>query len=140
MKPATEPLDHILRESAPPWRRSMRLTECGLSADNHPTLSRVEMEARWKELGNQRASLFTCMTCAHTANRHPTWATDPAGAMARECEHYRYRDDGGEPIRSELRAIAALIEAHPDEFYDYLDGLAETSSLDERRRIRKARR
>jgi hypothetical protein len=130
-----EPIDHIER-SCPPWRRGDRLTECGLTADNHPTLTRAAAIAKIKEMGIQRASLFLCMTCMNTADRWETWEANPASCINRETDHYR---DKTQPIHAELRAIAALIAAHPDEFYDYLAGLAETTSLDERRQAKRRR-
>jgi hypothetical protein len=61
------------------------------------------------------------MTCADTAERHPTWDDDPRRAIGREIEwelrYNRFRtEDRGQRFRDELVAIAALIEAHREEF------------------------
>ena len=113
-----EPVDHILRPQLP-WRSDAGITECGYNAATVKTLTRQEYFDRRKELGEQRAALFTCMTCSQTALNHATWEDDPRGAMLREVEwEYRWRrnNDRGVRLRDELLAIAALIEAHRDEF------------------------
>lgn len=65
--------------------------------------------------------MTTCMTCAQTAERHPTWDDDPRRAIEREVEwelrYNKYRDVArGEQFKDELIAIASLIEAHREEF------------------------
>jgi len=119
-----EPVDHILRPPLP-WRRGEgAITECGYDATKVRAISRKEFFRRLKELGQQRAALFTCMTCAETAGRHSTWEEDPRLAMRREIEweagrwYYRESAERGERLKDELLAIAALIEAHRDEFYE----------------------
>jgi hypothetical protein len=62
------------------------------------------------------------MTCAQTAGRYGTWEEDPRLALHREIEwerggaHYFAREDRGQLLKDELLAVAALIEAHRDEF------------------------
>ncbi len=128
-----EPVDHIARVSLP-WVANMGLTECGLAAASYPTVSRAAYLSRLKEMGEQRASLFTCMTCAQTARHHKTWDEDPVSAVARECG---YMGLGGGPrtedFRRELLALAALIEVHRDEFDEYVAGLRAVVKLDEHR-------
>lgn len=51
-------ITHIER-SPLPWRPE-RATECGLDATRHPTWTRAEAQAKHKELGAQRFSLFVC--------------------------------------------------------------------------------
>jgi len=113
-----EPVDHILRPQLP-WRTGPGITECGYNAEKVPTLTRAAYFERLKDLGQQRCAMMTCMTCAQTASRWGAWSDDPRPAMQRELEWegVRYgRTDRGERLRDELLAIAALIEAHPDEF------------------------
>lgn len=138
----SEPKTHVLRARLP-WRADEHLTECGLPAADHETLDRPTAAARWKEWGPRRAALIFCMTCVDTANHWPNWDDDPATVMSRECGRGRWREAGDDPPRleRELRALAALAEAHADEFADLLAGLAEVSSLADRRRAaRDARR
>lgn len=117
-----EPVDHILRPQLP-WRRDGGITECGYNAEKVSTLSRPEYFDRVKTMGQQRAAMVTCMTCAQTASRWSIWEDEPRHAIQREIEwegHGSYRwgrsDDRGTRMRDELLAIAALIETHRDEF------------------------
>ena len=118
-----EPVDHILRPQLP-WRHGDgAITECGYDASQVKTLTREEYFQRLQDMGQQRASLFTCMTCADTAKRWGTWDDDPGRALDREItwecggnSYWRNRDDRGYRLRDELLAVAALIEAHRDEF------------------------
>lgn len=114
-----EPVDHILRVPLP-WREASEITECGLEAVRGQFITREAFVQRVKELGQQRAALLTCMTCAQTAGRHGIWADDPRQGIAREIEwegsgRWSHRDRG-QHLKDELLAIAALIEAHRDEF------------------------
>ena len=138
-KPATlgelGPLDHVERPLLP-WRR-VGLTECGLPSANHPVITRDEHAERVKKLGVQRASFLTCQTCTSAAGHGwPTWAENPVGLMSRETQVWRCWG-GPRPaealLDAELRAIAALVEAHRDEFDGYLSGLADVESLATRR-------
>jgi hypothetical protein len=98
------------------------MTECGLNAASVKTLSRDEFFSRLKDFGRQRTALTTCMTCSDTAERHGTWNDDPRLALEREIrwEVAWRRTDRGQQLRDELLAIAALIEAHRDEFDAHL--------------------
>lgn len=115
-----EPVDHIARPILP-WRSEAAQTECGINAASVKIITRGEYVARKKEMGLQRCMMFTCMTCAETATRYGTWEDDPRKALEREinweAQGYRWgREDRGVRLRDELLAIAALIEAHRDEF------------------------
>jgi hypothetical protein len=116
-----EPVDHIIRPLLP-WRSSEgSVTECGYDASKVKALTREEFFQREKDLGKQRAAMITCMTCADASRRWNTWETDPCQAMAREIawergEWYRARTDRGDRLKQELTAVAALIEAHREEF------------------------
>lgn len=117
-----QPVDHILRPILP-WRDpSTSITECGLAAAEIKTITRAEFIQRRKDLGTQRAAMFTCMTCAQTSDRWCTWEADPRLVMSREIEwergsaYWSQRDDRGQRLKDELLAIGGLIEAHRDEF------------------------
>lgn len=112
-----QPVDHILRPQLP-WRDGSGITECGLDASKISTLTREQFFDRLTEMGQQRCSLFTCMTCADTARRWGRWEDDPRKALEREITwELRYRRER-EPsqLLDELTAIAALIAAHPEQF------------------------
>lgn len=116
-----EPVDHILRPCLP-WRADdTAITECGYAAGSVKAITRPEFFQRIKDLGKQRAAMLTCMTCYQTAERWGTWDDDPRRALDREISWesggaWRARSDRGERLKDELLAIAALIEAHRDEF------------------------
>jgi hypothetical protein len=115
-----EPVDHILRPQLP-WRigHEGAVTECGYDASKIKTLTRDEFAARFKELGQKRMMMLTCMTCYDTARRHGTWEDDPRGAVGREIDweiRFWRSNDRGQRLKDELIAIAALIEAHKEEF------------------------
>lgn len=131
-------ITHIERPALP-WRPE-KATECGLDATRHPTWSREEAIAKSKELGRQRFAMFACMTCMSTANRHATWEHDPASCMIRHAERMTMRwgreDEPGEKRRfaDELRAIAALIAAHREEFDAIVQSYADVVDLSAHRR------
>ena len=117
-----EPVDHILRPRLP-WRSESdpSITECGYDSSSVKSITREEFFQRLKDMGQQRASLFTCMTCSDTARRWRTWDDDPRQALEREINWEGVRawgrvQDRGRRLWDELLAIAALIQAHPDEF------------------------
>jgi hypothetical protein len=116
-----EPVDHVIRPGLP-WREAgAAITECGYDASKVKALTRAEFFQRVKDMGQQRTAMLTCMTCSDTARRWKTWEEDPRQAMEREIQWewgngYRARTDRGERLQDELIAIAALIEAHADEF------------------------
>lgn len=119
-----EPVDHILRPRLP-WRSPSdpAITECGYDATKVKTLTRDEFFARLKDLGQQRSALMTCMTCSDTAKRWPTWEVDPRKALEREINWecgWRNRNEG-KRLLDELRAIAALIAVHEDEYLANLE-------------------
>jgi hypothetical protein len=126
-------VDHVYR-AVPPWRRGALLTECGLDPQLYSTISRDAFVSRVQDMGKTRAAMTMCMTCWETAARRTSWARDPAAVMARECSRWDKADKAR--ITAELRALEALVTAHEDEFYGYLDGLEETVDLRARRQRR----
>lgn len=112
-----EPVDHVLRPKLP-WRDESALTECGYDASKVSALTREDYFARFKEMGQQRCALLTCMTCGDTARRWVTWEDDPRKALEREIqwETAWSRDKRGVRLRDELQVIAALIQEHREEF------------------------
>jgi hypothetical protein len=131
----SEDLDHVARAGLP-WRPEHR-TECGLAPGGRQVISRDELVAKLKREGQRRAAMTTCMTCLDTATRHQTWAQDPASAMRREIPLYGRDLD---VVNGELRAIAALINAHREEFDGFLAALAGTVRLADARTARRGRR
>lgn len=133
-----QPVDHILRPQLP-WRNEPGMTECGYDASKVPTLTRNEYAARLKELGQQRAAMLTCMTCASTSERWQHWEDDPRRALGREIEWetggYGYRRDNKRGLRlhDELLAIAALVEAHREEFDAHVTATGQRRSWLERK-------
>lgn len=119
-----QPLAHVLRPNFP-WRPADR-TECGKPIADYALIwTRAELTAHVKEHGKQRTAFMVCMTCADTSSRWKDWAGDPVDVMARE--FYGGRRD--ERLHDELLAVAALIEAHRDEFDEFLAGRKETVDL-----------
>lgn len=133
-------LTHIERPSLP-WRPE-RKTECGLDAERHPTWTREQARRIAKELGKKRFSMHVCMTCQGTAERHATWEEDPASCMVRHAQgmtltRWGQRREASEEKRrfnDELRAIAALIAAHREEFDALVEDLGDVVDLSDRRR------
>lgn len=124
-----EPVDHIMRPQLP-WRAGdAEITECGYDATKVKTLTRADFARRLKDLGMKRTAMLTCMTCVDTARNWGTWDDDPRHALQREItwEHGGYcraRTDRGERLRDELLAIAALVDAHRDEFDGHITAMA----------------
>ena len=128
-----EPVDHILRPQLP-WRNNAAITECGYDASKVKTLTRAEYFERVKEYGQQRAALFTCMTCAETAQRWETWDDDPRKALQREIQwEAGWRKDRGDMLRDELVAIAELICSHRDEFVSHVERTQRQRSWNEKK-------
>lgn len=138
-----EPVDHILRPRLP-WRAlEDALTECGLDAEAK-TLTREEFRARLKELGKQRTAMLTCMTCMEANARWGHWADDPRQAMQREIEWEvrwgREFKEHGQLLRDELTAIAAMIDAHRDEFESMVDTLKRRRDWIDQKKTAEAQR
>jgi hypothetical protein len=138
-KPEKLSIDHVER-GALPWR-DVELTECGLPVANHPVITRASYAARLREWGQQRTRFTVCRTCATTSANYQSWDENPVSAIRREAERCGWfpqeGDEGRDLFVRELRALAALAAAHPEEFTGYVQGLTETVSLDAARKSRR---
>ena len=133
-----EALDHVARPNLP-WRHDV-LTECGLTEMSaQRVLTRAAFEDKVKRQGKTRSAMTTCMTCWQTASRWKDWSQAPSEVMRREMPAWSSPLHPHNRLDAELRAIAALIEAHREEFDGFLRGLAATSDLDTRRAMRRRR-
>lgn len=106
------PLDHIER-LVPPWS-DMELTECGRrTVDVASVISRSEAERAYRLLGRQRFAVAVCQTCTATMtrNQYPEDDADMQVAL-RHLNTYRKHPTIGD----EVRALAALVDRHRDEF------------------------
>jgi hypothetical protein len=126
-------ITHITRAPLP-WRPA-RLTECGLPAMEHPTISPDEFMAKVKAEGKQRASYSTCMTCWNAARRYfgeSGWCESP---IEREMAWHRMHRSSKPPamgptIADELSAIGALVERHRAEFDELVEDRVQTVRVD----------
>lgn len=118
-------LNHIARTSLP-WRDADR-TICGQPVNQYAdgvVINLRDAHAMARRLGQQRFALVICMTCANNANRWTEWDANPLGRMEREVTGGGFRKI--DPvIVAELRAMAALIAAHRDEFDDIVRSYVE---------------
>lgn len=136
-----EPVDHIARAHLP-WREASAVTECGYDATKVKTISRAEYFQRRKDMGQQRCALLTCMTCSNTVDRWATWEDDPRKALGREIEWEAgwSRDKRGTRLRDELTAIAALVDAHKDDFLASVDAIEKRREwLEQKAALEKSR-
>lgn len=110
------PLTHIARTPLP-WRAATK-TVCGKPVTNYPTERVIGLHdavAMQRRMGTQRFALAICMTCANNVGHWAEWDSDPVGRMEREVTGGGFRKI--EPVvEHELRAMAALIAGHREEF------------------------
>jgi hypothetical protein len=136
-------LHHILRD-CPPWRDpATRRTECGRQGPDMATVELTEAARLVQAVGKTRAKEQLCITCFETAGNWPRWQEDPAAVVARECGAHggRFGFSGkAEDFSHELRAIAALIQAHREEFDELVTGHQATVSLHEARAAKRRTR
>lgn len=151
-----EPLEHVERPQ-PPWR-DLHLTECGRDTATVPVITRDQLIAKVKHQGQQRAAFTTCMTCWQRCRYTQAWDTNPVSCLMREAARYEHismrralftdrklappenqRITEAGRFRDELLAIAALIDAHRDEFDEFVAGLGDTVQLDAARRAKQRR-
>ena len=142
-QPPAPDLEHVIR-SRPPWCRGEDLTECGKPVTKvSAVITRDAFLAKVRKQGQQRSAMSTCMTCWTTARNHPSWDENPVKSLIREAARFEGHLPGREgrdlTFYDELRAIEALIAAHPDEWTELLTGLGDMTRLDEKRRQKRAR-
>lgn len=123
-----------------PWRTDA-LTECGRRAsDVTNVITLDDLDDRIRCHGHERSASTVCMTCWETSRTAARWETNPVHVIAREAVRAGLgdREPCAEPqaarFGNELRAIAALVDAHRDEFNDCLAALELTASITEHRR------
>lgn len=125
-------LAHVRRHRLP-WRAAeLTKTECGQKpAEFARVITWDELRDLVTRLGKQRASMQVCMTCwgrAHSWNDEEfylAWEENPEALLYRELKPYGREET---LMRRELRAIAALVDAHRDEFAELIQGLEQMVS------------
>lgn len=134
---------HLFRDTTPPWRQTRGATDCGKPIDPDGTANGAQVFT-WDELtafvakhGQQRAAILTCMTCYNTHRNYRPWSVDPVTAIAREAHSARSRRKPDTTLATELKALARLVELHPDEFAAIIDGLNRTDDLAAARQRRR---
>lgn len=134
-------LAHILRATLP-WRNpATARTECGRKSDTVGEVTDLEIAARLvNKVGKQRASMQLCITCWETAGNWPRWEENPGAVIAREAGALggRFALGPADGLNTELMAIAALIEAHPDDFAELLGSYGSAVSLKDARDAKRA--
>jgi hypothetical protein len=137
--------DHVAR-AVVPWRSHTQYTECGRLVTNVTSVITPDaLQDRIRTHGQQRTAFTVCMTCWNTSNDHPSWQTNPSAVLVRELTRTRGYHDRNRPstnpeaiqANNELRAIAALIEAHQAEFDTYLTDAANAIDLTTARHTRR---
>ncbi len=132
-------LDHISRTELP-WRTGVPRTECGLP--DTPALTTDEFVAKARREGQKRLAMTTCMTChdKRVMYGRVIGRDSIVEVLSREVQRVIRSRKGEErdDLEREMTAIAALIEEHRSEFDGLVDGLRQTTSLDERRKRRGA--
>lgn len=147
LRPPKAPLRHIARDPLP-WRApDDNTTECGRDVtDVASYFTRGEALELVKKHGQQRAAFLLCMTCVDRTNTYhwrgtdngayhgqTTWADEPMERLNHE--HGRRRLQ----LETELRAMAELVAAHPEEFAALLAGtIVPIGELQRQSRIAKA--
>jgi hypothetical protein len=141
-EPIQERRDHVVR-SMLPWRLEP-LTECGCRiSDVENVIALDELDDRIERDGLEPTASTVCVMCWQTSRQSARWETNPIGVIAREAVRAGLggsvradlgsREPSSRPeacrFGNELRAIAALIDAHRDEFDDYLAGLESTVNI-----------
>ena len=131
-------LEHVARPNLP-WRTD-RFTLCGEDGGHVSSLlSLADLDARIQRDGNASTAAITCRTC-WDGRETALWESNPIGVIAREAVRAGIgsREPSARPearrFVNELRAIAALIEAHHGEFDGYRTALDATTNLTDHRR------
>lgn len=130
---ADDPLEHVARALVP-WSTRTGLTECGRAiVDVAAVIDLQAFAAKLRTQGKTRAAMTTCMTCWNRLQyRAGSWDRHPIDVLSRDLGRY----DEREVIIVELRALAALVDAHRQEYDDLVHGLQDTTDLATRRRAK----
>lgn len=131
---ADDPLEHVARPLIP-WSTRPGRTECGRQVnDVAAVVDLARFVAKLNRQGKTRAAMTTCMTCwTRLQYGAHSWDKSPVEVLDRDLGRYDERD----VITVELRALAALVEAHRDEYDDLIGGLQDTTDLAQRRRDKR---
>ena len=116
-------LNHITRTGLP-WRPADR-TICGrplAELAEGVVLTLADARAKQKRLGQQRFAMVICMTCARHVTSWAEWDRDPVARFARELGN-GFGGGRAPELEAELRAIAALIAEHREQFDDMVSAL-----------------
>lgn len=134
-----EPMTHILRPK-PPWE-TQDLTHCGRQAETVAHTTADGMMAHLRKYGRQRTAYTHCMTCVDRVQAYSridtnlrvavpmTWESEPVAITERWLDR-TYEPTEKDRKRRMLHAIAAIIEAHQDEFDAMVaaDGVADLAA------------
>jgi hypothetical protein len=117
-----QPVAH-LRRPVPPWEE-VRHTHCGRLIADVAKMGTVEaFAALVKREGQRRAAYDYCLTCTERARYTPgSWETNATEIALDWLGRTRYVSDGGrDRTTATLHALAALVDAHRDEFEAHRD-------------------
>ena len=133
---ADDPLEHVARPVVP-WSTRTGLTECGRKiSDVAAVIDLPTFVVKFNKLGKTRMAMTTCMTCWNRLQYGAhVWEKNPVGVLIRDLE----RHDEKAVIAVEVRALAALVDAHRQEYDDLITGLQDTTDLAARRAKRTSR-
>jgi len=136
-----QPLTHITRTPLP-WREATK-TVCGRPVTQYAValvINRADAIAMSRRLGQQRFALVICMTCAHNHSRWVEWDESPVHRMEREVTGGAFGKREPE-LEAELRAIAALIVGHREEFDNLVESIlrGDVVTISDLRRQRSQR-
>lgn len=134
-----QPVAHLPR-TVPPWEE-VRHTHCGRLILDVVKMSTVEAYvALAKREGKKRAAYDYCQNCAErVAYGTASWERNATAIMLDWLSRTRWSNDSTRfETTASLHAIAALIEAHKDEFVAHRDATKNgIASLNEKRTFKR---
>ncbi len=109
-----------VRRTMPPWRRgSPPIAECGMRVEETEKMLAREEYYELPVDASRRGQV--CATCASTISRHETWEKHPVGHLIREAgAQFVALGRDCDQLTDEVRALAMLVERHPEEFDEVL--------------------
>lgn len=136
-----QPVAHLPRP-VPPWEE-VRHTHCGRPIADVVKMGTAEAYlALAKRQGKRRAAYDYCQTCTdRLAYANGSWEMNATAIMIDWLGRTRYSNDGTRfEVTASLHALAALVDAHRDEFEAHRDATKQgIVSLNQRRAERKIR-